>query len=175
MGKFTFGYALVMVALAVGVPTQGAIADPADAAKPHCVVEIFPVDQESAPDASPVCFATEEEVAAFLAGSHGPGSRAAAASIAVGTVYKDAGGTGGSLTFWGSSACSGVTFGFPTVPSGWDNSISSMRAATGCWGSLHAAANYGGSKLNCTPYGSSIGSLNDSVGSLVFRPTGQVG
>ena len=127
--------------------------------------------------ADPVCFDTEDEVAEFIAGV-GEGeetARGIAASTVVGTVYKDHNGSGASLTFWGSSGCSGVTFGFPSLASGWDNSISSVRASNGCWVTLYTATSYGGSRLNCTPYCASIGSWNDNVKSLVFRPQGTFG
>jgi len=176
--KFKLGNVAAMGLMVVGIaviPVESASATAIEAELPHCAVEIFPVGQEASSEAE--CFATEAEVEAFLAGppASESGGRAAAASVAVGTVYKDAGGTGGSLTFWGSSGCSAATFGFPTVPSGWDNAISSVRATNDCWATVYADASYGGSRLNCTPYCASIGARNDSVKSLVFRPTGTLG
>ena len=175
MRKFKLGYSGIVMGLVLGAaiaPGQGAAANPAEAELPYCAVEIFPIDEPSRADNEAVCFGTPAEVTAFLAGKV---ARAAAASVAVGTVYKDAGGTGGSLTFFGSSGCSGVTFGFSTVPSGWENSISSLRATNSCWGTVYTATNYGGTRFNCTPFCSSLGALNDSVKSIVFRPTGTLG
>ena len=175
MRKYRLGYSGIVMALVLGAaiaPVQGAAANPAEAELPFCAVEIFPIGEQSGADDEAVCFGAPEEVRAFLAGS---AARGAAASVAVGTVYKDAGGTGGSLTFFGSSGCSGVTFGFSTVPAGWENSISSLRAANSCWGTVYTATNYGGTRFNCTPFCSSLGALNDSVKSIVFRPTGTLG
>ncbi len=164
-----------LLATSMLVPVSAASAA-TDGEKGHCTVEVYPIESsETAADL--VCFGTEEEVAAYLSGI-GVGdtnARGVAASTIVGTVYKDYSGGGESLTFWGSSGCAGVTFGFPSLASGWDNSISSARASNGCWLTLYTATSYGGSRLNCTPYCASIGSWNDNVKSLVFRPEGTFG
>jgi hypothetical protein len=166
-----------LVATLTVVPIQTAMAEPSPATLPYCAVEIFPVGESNHPPAEEVCFATEDEVAEFIAGTSqpDPGARAVAASVAVGTVYKDAGGAGASLTFFGANACAGESFGFPAVQSSWAGSISSVRAASGCWGTAFADVNYGGSRLSCSPYCSTLGGLNDSVRSLVFRPAGSNG
>lgn len=142
----------------------------------HCVVQVHPI-QSSEPPAEPVCFDTPKLAAAYLSsiGVGDSAARGAAVSTIVGTVYKDYNEGGESLTFWGSSGCAGVTFGFPSLASGWDNSISSVRASNGCWVTLYTTTSYGGSRLNCTPYCASIGTWNDNVKSLVFRPEGTFG
>lgn len=153
-----------------------AVAAATDEERGHCAVEVYPIESsETAADL--VCFGTEEEVAAYLSdiGVGDTAARGVAASTVLGTVYKDYNEGGESLTFWGSSGCAGVTFGFPSVASGWDNSISSARASYGCWVTLYTATSYGGSRLNCTPYCASIGSWNDNVKSLVFRREGTFG
>jgi len=182
MRKITAGYAGTVVALLLGaaiLPAQAAVAEPTAPELAHCAVEIFELGENTEPPASAVCFATEDEVAAYLAAMDGSAtddsSRATATSIAVGTVYKDAAGAGGSLTFWGSNGCAGATFGFATLASDWEISISSVRATNGCWGTVYAATNYGGTRLNCTPFCSALGALNDSVKSVVFRPSGTLG
>lgn len=178
MRKFGLGVVGIAVALLVGgavAPVQEATAAEVDEELPYCAVEIFPLGATG--DSEAVCFATEAEVAQFLdrMAQSRDRARAVAASVVVGTVYKDANGAGGSLTFWGSSGCAGVTFGFPSLASGWDNSVSAVRASSGCWATAYSATNYGGSRLNCTPYCASVGALNDAVKSLVFRPTGTLG
>jgi hypothetical protein len=173
MKSLTFG-AIALLTAVLGGPSLATEATPDTGV--HCAVEVRPIDSGDRP-ADPVCFGTEEEVGVYLSGV-GVGStdaRGVAVSTIVGTVYKDADGGGESLTFWGSSGCSGVTFGFPSLASGWDNSISSARAANGCWVTLYTATNYGGSRLNCTPYCASVGTWNDNVKSLVFRPEGMFG
>ncbi|UOQ88218.1 hypothetical protein MUN74_13105 [Agromyces endophyticus] len=153
------------------------------AAEQHCAIGIDAVEAadlagESAPE--PVCFSSLAEVVDYLTGqTTDDGSRftasAAAASVAVGRVYTGINKGGSSLTFWGTSGCAGVTFGFPTLSSGWNTSISSVTGLNGCWATTYTATSYGGSRLNCTPYCSSLGSSNDRVKSLVFRPTGTLG
>jgi hypothetical protein len=49
------------------------------------------------------------------------------------------------------------------------------RGTNGCWVTLYTSTSYGGSKITCGPSCSSIGSLNDRIRSLVFRPTGTFG
>ena len=168
---------ILMIAITV-FGLAGATPAHAATAESHCVVEVAPVSDRQAPEA-PVCFETPDEVDAYLesigVSDSSQAARGVAASTVVGTVYKDASRGGASLTFWGSSGCSGVTFGFPSLASGWDNSISSAEGKNGCWVTLYTATNYGGARLNCTPYCASVGSWNDNVKSLVFRPTGTFG
>ncbi|RXZ66978.1 peptidase inhibitor family I36 protein [Agromyces albus] len=148
----------------------------------HCAVEVQATESrptaEAAP-AEPVCFDTRAEVDGYLQGalSADDGSRmsTASASTILGRVYTDANGGGSSLAFWGSSGCYGVTFGFASLPSGWNNTISSAGGSNGCWVTLYTETSYGGSRLNCTPWCGGIGTLNDRVKSLVFRPTGTFG
>ncbi|MEV7694011.1 peptidase inhibitor family I36 protein [Microbacterium sp. NPDC089189] len=157
-------------------PVSAAAAATTDSTGHHCVVQVRPIES-AAPTAEPVCFNTPEEAAAYLSsiGVGGPATRGVAVSTIVGTVYKDYNEGGDSLTLWGSSGCAGATFGFPSLASGWDNSISSVRASNGCWVTLYTTTSYGGSRLNCTPYCASIGTWNDNVKSLVFRPEGTFG
>lgn len=145
---------------------------------PYCAVEVFAIG-DPRKSVEPVCFATKAEVDRFL---NAKGSvkmdsvaRGSSSRVAIGTVYKDQSGGGASLTFWGASGCAGVTFGFPSLASGWDNSISSVRGANGCWVTAYTSTNYNGARLNCTPYCSALNGWNDNVRSLVFRPAGSFG
>lgn len=165
--------AIVAASMLVSVSPASASTDEESG---HCTVEVYPIESGET-EADLVCFSTEEEVAEYLSGI-GVGNtnaRGVAASTIIGTVYKDYNQGGQSLTFWGSSSCAGVTFGFPSLASGWNNSISSVRASNGCWVTLYTTTSYGGSRLNCTPYCASVGSWNDNVKSLVFRPQGTFG
>jgi hypothetical protein len=137
----------------------------------HCVAEALPLDVDIAP-AALVCFDTTAAADAYLDRAT---ARSLAASVTVGTVYADSNYGGSSLTLWGSNGCAGVTFGFASLSGGWDSRISSARASNGCWVTLYSATSYGGSRITCTPSCSSIGSLNDQVRSLVFRPSGTWG
>lgn len=144
-------------------------------ANEHCAVRVDAVAEAQAMP-EPTCFESTDELDDYLTEiGVGVAGRGTTASIIIGTVYKNSGGTGDSLTFWGSSGCAGTTFGFASLAAGWDNSISSARGQNGCWVTLYTATSYGGQNLNCTPYCASIGGWNDNVKSLVFRPTGTFG
>ena len=185
---------LVLTAAAVLVPVVPAgaetLIDPTApaahaprAVEEHCVIGLDAVeaaDRAGTEAPEPVCFATLDEVDRYLAEqTSDDGSRltaaAASASIAVGRVFKNINKGGSSLTFWGSSGCAGVSFGFPTLTSGWDTSISSVTGLSGCWATAYTTTSYGGARSNCTPYCSNLGTNNDKVKSLVFRPVGTVG
>ncbi|MBT2517429.1 peptidase inhibitor family I36 protein [Streptomyces sp. ISL-90] len=143
----------------------------------HCAVEVQPTADGAT--AEPVCFDTRAEVDGYLQGALAADDNsrmtAAASSTILGRVYTDVNGGGSSLTFWGSSGCYGVTFGFASLPSGWNNTISSAGGSNGCWVTLYTETSYGGSRLNCTPWCGSMGSWNDRTKSIIFRPTGTFG
>lgn len=188
----------VLAAILAFAATEGLSVAPANAAEPattttiepsaidparvtvHCAVEIRPT-AEAASAETPVCFTTERGVERYLAaiaasrGALESPSRTSAGTVAVGTIHSDSHGGGSSLTFWGSSGCAGVSYGFASLPSNWSSIISSGGGKNGCWATMYTATNYGGSRLNCTPWCGTLGSWNDGVGSIVFRPTGTWG
>lgn len=180
----TLAFAAVFAA-ALSIATTAAAAPVPSETGEYCAVRIEPIGS-AGPPATPVCFDTQSEVDAYLAAITGdPRARSAAsstssslstpsttASAVLGTVWKDAGYSGGSLSFYGSGTCSGVTYGFPSLDPSWQNTISSAKAFSSCWVSLYTATSYGGSQLLCTPNCSSLGSFNDRILSLVFRPAG---
>jgi len=158
-------------ATALSATTTAAAPAPAPAGE-YCAVEVTPLG--SPPTATrPTCFPTQAEVDAYLAEVTAPSaarSAATTASTVLGTVYKDANYAGGSLSFYGSGTCAGVTYGFASLDAAWQNTISSAKAYAGCYVSLYTGASYGGTQLLCTPNCPGLGSLNDRVLSLVFRP-----
>lgn len=157
------------VLLSPSIPSIGALN-----AEVHCVAEALPINsRENASE--PVCFSTTAAADDYLDVVTGTMSRAAAASVIIGTVYANANYGGSSYTMWGSNNCVGVTFGFTSLSGGWDSQISSARAGNGCWITLYKATSYGGEKITCMPSCPSVGSLNDQVRSLVFRPEGTFG
>lgn len=159
------------------LPATPALADHRIDAQVHCAVEAYPLDGDHLPT-EPACFETTEEVQQYLTDVVAPtipSGRALVADLVLGVTYSDANGGGSSLTYWGSSGCAGVTFGFATMPSGWSNNVSSATGSNGCWVTLYSATNYGGSRLTCTPWCGGVGSLNDAVKSLLFRPQGTFG
>ncbi|MBA8817560.1 hypothetical protein FHX48_002665 [Microbacterium halimionae] len=101
---------------------------------------------------------------------------AAESTVHVGTLWSSTGASGTSLLHWGTgSGCNGVTYGFPSLPSGWNDTARSARGYANCWVTTYANTSYGGSRLNCTPYCSTLGSLNGAVSSVVYRPSGTFG
>ncbi|MEV8214634.1 hypothetical protein [Leifsonia sp. NPDC077715] len=131
----------------------------------------------TAPQASSVCFDTQADVDDYLGAILAPNTsaRTAASSVLIGTVFRDDNYGGGSYTFYGSGSCAGVTYGFPSLSSDWQNSISSAKAYSSCWVTLYDSASYAGQRYNCTPNCASLPSFNDRTKSLVFRPTGTIG
>lgn len=140
----------------------------------HCAVEVSPLGEAAGSEM--VCFGSQNDVSDYLSYITGSlSARGLLATTILGVAYTDANGGGSSFTFWGSSGCVGVVFGFSSLASGWDNSISSAGGSNGCWLTLYSATGYGGSRLNCTPWCGSVYGLNDAVKSIVFRPTGTFG
>jgi len=164
-----------LAAASILAATPSAGVEPiASSAGDYCAVRIVPVD--SGDSSSPVCFDTQREVDGYLETVLAPHPSArAAASVLIGTVYKDDNFSGGSYTFYGAGSCSGVTYGFPSLTSDWQNSVSSAKAYSSCWVTLYDSPSYAGQRYNCTPSCSSLPSFNDRTKSLVFRPAGSVG
>jgi hypothetical protein len=181
MGKLS-KQATIAVLVAAGMlsfgPVSSALAQPtAPAVEVHCAAEVTPLDEPTG-QSDPLCFETEAEAKEYVESIQQPqnaAARGANASTILGTVYQDTNRNGSSLTLWGANGCAGSVFGFSSLESGWTNTISSASGQNGCWLTLYTAASYGGSRLNCTPYCGSLGSWNDDVKSLVFRPTGTFG
>jgi hypothetical protein len=158
------------LASALSVTTAAAATIPSSAGD-YCAVKVEQLGSTSTA-ASPVCFDTQSGVDAYLAAITAPSSfaQAAMSSTVLGTVYKDANYGGGSLSFYGTGSCAGVTYGFASLDAAWQNTISSAKAYASCWVSLYTAPSYGGTQLLCTPNCATVGTSNDRVLSLVFRP-----
>ena len=155
-----------------------------------CTVGALAVaDGQAAPESVPLvvsCFDTTEAAEAFIEagapgdleqllgdGLHG---RAAASTVAIGRVWTGTSRTGTLLIQWGNgTGCYGVTYGFPTMPSGWNDAVKSAQGYYNCWASVYENTNYGGQVLTCTPYCSSLGFLAAKTSSVVYRPNGTFG
>lgn len=171
---------------------------PAHAAEPAGPTEVCTIggvaviEGETPPDDIPVvisCFDTEVEAEAFIeAGAPGDLEQltgatkartagvAAASTVTIGRVWTGLGRTGSELIHWGTgSGCYGVTYGFPTLPSGWNDNIRSAEGSSNCWASHYQNASYGGQVLTCAPYCSTLGFLNAMSSSIVYRPVGTFG
>jgi len=155
-----------------------------------CTVGVVAVPEgQAATDPPPLvmsCFDTQTEAEEFIEdGAPGdleqliPGStraRAAAATVIIGRVWTGTSRTGSELIHWGTGiGCYGVTYGFPTLPSGWNNNIRSSQGFSNCWVSHYDGAPYSGAVLTCTPYCATMGTLAAASSSIVYRPTGTFG
>ncbi|MBT2473282.1 hypothetical protein J7E68_01495 [Microbacterium sp. ISL-103] len=134
------------------------------------------------------CFSSVEEAEQFIEDG-APGdyeqlipvgvssrSVSAAATVTVGKIWTGTSRTGSVLIHWGSgSGCYGVTFGFPSLGSGWNNNVRSAEGFSNCWSSQYDGTSYTGSVLTCAPYCSSLGALAAKTSSIVYRPVGTFG
>lgn len=98
----------------------------------------------------------------------------AAASVLLGTEYANANFGGASLSLFGAGQCdnsSDVDFRFASLPTGWNDRISSFRSFSNCAQQLFRNTNFGGGSLTII-----ISSLayvgaaaNDQASSLTFN------
>lgn len=141
------------------------------------------------PDNPPLitsCFDTIEEAEAFIqAGAPGdlerlvPEARSRLAplsTVIIGRQYTSTSRGGTVLVQWGTgTGCYGVTYGFPSMPNGWNNVVRSSEGFSNCWVSNYTETEYGGAVLNCIPYCSTMGSFAALTSSVVYRPSGTFG
>jgi hypothetical protein len=194
-----------LIAVPAATATEPAPAEPVKAAAPAdavptCAVGAEAVDAGAAiaaatPFPEPVidCFATFGEAIGFITGGEvaadspaeldrlaatGGPDLVAAASVILGYEYKNTGYSGGALVLYGASGSgcgSSTTYGFSSMPSGWNNVISSARSFAGCWSTHYDLTNYGGTRRTCQGACSTLGTMNNRTSSIVFRPVGTYG
>ena len=175
-------------AVVTGTAAESATAAaPPPAARPHCAL--------AAGAGQPLrCFATFREAVALATGGRvttAPASPAAAAqdpaftaaieapattyaSYLLGYEYSDLNWTGGSLALYGSGRCdasSDADFRFPSMPSGWNDRISSFRSYNNCAQQLFRGTNFSGGALTYIVTNMSyVGSAaNDQASSVTFN------
>lgn len=186
-----FASAALAAVLAFAAPSSALAAAPTEEPAACAVGGVAIPDGEPIPVDIPTvisCFASVEEAEQFIEDgaegdierlqSSGASARAtaAASTVIVGKAWTGASRTGTVLIHYGSgSGCYGVTFGFPTIASGWNNNVRSAEGLNNCWSSQYDGTSYTGSKLTCTPYCPSMGSLAAKTSSIVYRPTGTWG
>ncbi|MBD5786182.1 hypothetical protein IF650_08325 [Cellulosimicrobium terreum] len=104
---------------------------------------------------------------------------AAAQSMILGLTWRDKSYKGQTEVFWGKggNGCfTGSTYGFSNLSSVLQNNvISSADSFAGCWSTFYDAYSYSGSKRNCTPACSTMGTLDNKASSIVYRPRGTLG
>jgi Peptidase inhibitor family I36 len=153
---------------------------PAAGAAQNCVAQALPAGSMVTPTAT--CYATFS--AAIKAATGGrvtlpatakPGSvtpamidawnAAPATTFVLSIDYKDANFGGGSLTWTQSSDCG--KFQAASMPSGWNDVVSSLVTGTNCANSLYQNVRFGGTRLDVSKNTSrsGLGSFNDLTSS----------
>ncbi|MGN7704640.1 hypothetical protein [Cellulosimicrobium sp. 22601] len=104
---------------------------------------------------------------------------AAASSLVLGVLWRDANYKGASKVLYGSgtNGCyGGSTYGFPNLANLlMNNVVSSATTYAGCWVTLYDSYSYAGAKKNCTPHCATLGTFDNKASSVVYRPVGQLG
>ena len=170
-----------------GDTSEAATAGPRAPGLPHCTL--------AAGDDQPLhCFATFREAVAFATGGRvttAPASPADAAddpaftaaveapaaldaSYLLGYEWADLNWTGASLAMYGSGRCdnsSDVDFRFPSMPSGWNDRISSFKSYNNCAQQLFRGTSFSGGALTYIVTNMSyVGSAaNDQASSVTFN------
>jgi hypothetical protein len=168
-----FVLAVAAVATAGFVPAAGAHAQRAPGAR-HCVVWIAPTNGRAPSKVSKLhCYG---RLSHALRVAHGRPPRGFPspntgivpnASTLISTDYNLANMTGDSLT-WTVSNTSGCNGGFQysaaSMPSGWNDRVSSSQSAHGCAHNRHFHdTNFNGAGINCTC--STMGTMNNQTSS----------
>ncbi|MFB7888067.1 hypothetical protein ACFCZ3_08520 [Cellulosimicrobium cellulans] len=109
----------------------------------------------------------------------GRATTAAASSLVLGVLWRDANYKGASKVLYGSgtNGCyTGSTYGFPNLANLlMNNVVTSATTYAGCWVTLYDSYNYAGAKKNCTPHCATLGTFDNKASSVVYRPVGQLG
>ncbi|GED11512.1 hypothetical protein [Cellulosimicrobium cellulans] len=104
---------------------------------------------------------------------------AAASSLVLGVLWRDANYKGTSKVLYGSgtNGCyTGSTYGFPNLANLlMNNVVTSATTYAGCWVTLYDSYGYAGAKKNCTPHCATLGTFDNKASSVVYRPVGQLG
>jgi hypothetical protein len=164
---------------AVGAdPIEAGPLAPAVAELPEPVIDCFPTFAAAMEFVTGGALVAETPAQLDRLAAESPDAMATASWIVLGYEYKSTGYSGGSLVLYGTSGSgcgSSTTYGFPTMPSGWNNVISSARAFNGCWSTHYDGTSYSGTRRTCTPSCSTLGTMNNRTSSIVFRPVGTYG
>jgi len=120
--------------------------------------------------------------ASSAATEQGASARVAAAALSsqvLGILWRDANYKGASQVLYGqgTNGCwTGSTYGFPNLANFLMNNVATSASTySGCWVTLYDSYSYAGSKKNCTPHCSNLGTFDNRASSVVYRPAGQLG
>jgi hypothetical protein len=156
---------------AVGVhPVESAAAQSGAEPLAEPVVDCFPTFAEA------VFFATDGELSAVSPAELEEAVESesvAMASVVLGYEYKGSSFSGGSIVLYGTSGSgcgSGSTYGFSSMPTGWNNVVSSAKVFASCWSTHYDYTGYSGDRRTCTGSCSSLGTMDNRTSSILFRP-----
>ncbi|WP_412161436.1 hypothetical protein [Curtobacterium flaccumfaciens] len=86
------------------------------------------------------------------------------ASIAISTIYDNAGYGGSSYTISTSANCNADAWGFQDINViGWYGRVSSFKNYSGCKTAVFESTKYGGSHYGYTTNASNLGAMNDKA------------
>ena len=167
-------FALSVTAWFAGVPAAAA----ASSSGGNCVQAAPHVGQLSAPA---VCFTRFDDAIAYATGGavriSGAATRLVSAAelapaIALGSspisiMYTDTSFGGSSYTWVGTTCTSTNSYADPSMPSGWNDQVESVRTYQNCKNDFYQNASYGGTVVNvaANTNQSSLGVLNDAASS----------
>jgi hypothetical protein len=99
----------------------------------------------------------------------------AQAATVVGVMYQHSNYGGAQLThtvtpngFTCTASLSNVDVQYASMPSGWNDVVSSHRGYANCWARLYEHSNYGGALLDYAGSRSSLGAMNDKTSSVRY-------
>lgn len=139
----------------------------------HCVVWITPTTQHGElSKISPMrCFSSPARAGSYAHGSAPSGFRGSAAadattSTTISIDYDASDFTGSTLTWTVSNTagCNGSSYSSASMPSGWNDRVSSSHSYAGCAHNAHYHdTNFLGTGINCTC--STMGTMNNQTSS----------
>lgn len=119
MRKFLTPTIVALLITAALVDTSGSPAHATEVSSMHCYVVLQPIGSSGAVP-EPKCFASETAMRSAVAGLIAKQSltnSATSSTVVLGVAHADIDEGGSSLTFYGSNACAGDTFGFSSLAS----------------------------------------------------------
>ena len=168
---------MIVLSLVVLIAIAGAVAAVplgGGSGEEHCVVSISPVQpgKQGSVVAKPQCYSTSSEAWAAANGSMHNGIGQMSSHTVIGADYGHAH-YGGTSYLWAADNAVGCNTGFSyqaaSMPSGWNDTISSAKTFGGCSTNTHYQDdNFGGSTHVCQC--STMGVMNDETSSERWAP-----
>jgi hypothetical protein len=165
------------------------VIDPQDKTSQHCVVKISPLqaDEKASKVRSVDCFPTFSNAIEFATGGTATvdesinsaeftqemlGPQAVNTTTIIGIWWEHpqySTAQGGRTLTWTTdfaNVCSGTAYGGTTMPTGWNDIVSSAYVYSNCTDfENYQHSSYGGLRIDCTPGCPAMGSMNDQTSS----------